>query len=106
MENFSDKQTRKFDVIIVGCSVAGLTLANALSKRKIDYVVLESHNNLPPPLSGNALTLLPNGLRILSQLGVLEDIKAASQSISSHSTWLANGCLLKTVNMMQLPSSR
>ncbi|KAE8359677.1 hypothetical protein BDV27DRAFT_149365 [Aspergillus caelatus] len=106
METFSDKQTQKFDVIIVGCSIAGLTLANALSKRKINYVVLESQKNLPPPLTGNALTLLPNGVRILSQLGLLEDLKAASQSITSHSTWLASGHLLKTVDMIQLPSTR
>ena len=106
MANFSDRQTQKFDVVIVGCSVAGLTLASALSNRNIDYVVLESHKNLPSPLSGNALTLLPNGVRILSQLGVLEDIQAVSQSISSHSTWLANGYLLKTVDMRQLPCTR
>ncbi|BAE66512.1 unnamed protein product [Aspergillus oryzae RIB40] len=106
MENVSDKQTQRFEVIIVGCSVAGLTLANALSKRKINYVVLESRKHLPSPLTGNALTLLPNGMRILSQLGVLDDIKVTSQSISSHSTWLANGYLLKTINMMQLPSTR
>ncbi|KAE8373977.1 hypothetical protein BDV26DRAFT_300685 [Aspergillus bertholletiae] len=106
MENLSAKELERFEVIIIGFSVAGLTLANALSRRKVDYVVLEAQKGLPAPFTGNALTLLPNGARVLSQLGVLEDIEAASQPIRSHSTWLANGYLIKTVDMMQLPSTR
>ncbi|KAK4865357.1 hypothetical protein LT330_009468 [Penicillium expansum] len=39
-----------FKVIIVGGSVAGLTLANALSRYNIDFLVLESRAEVSPPL--------------------------------------------------------
>ncbi|KAL3418739.1 FAD binding domain-containing protein [Phlyctema vagabunda] len=62
-----------FKVIIVGGSVAGLSLANMLEKFDIDYVLLEAYPQIAPQV-GASIGLLPNGLRILDQLGCYERI--------------------------------
>ena len=62
-----------FKVIIVGGSVAGLTLANSLSRRNIDFLVLEARDQIAPPV-GAAIAVLSNGARILDQLGMFDDI--------------------------------
>ncbi|KAB8210377.1 hypothetical protein BDV34DRAFT_220516 [Aspergillus parasiticus] len=106
MRQSSCRQNHTVHVIIIGCSVAGLTLAHALSKRRIDYTILEAHDRLPLPFTGNAFTLLPNGSRILAQLGVWEEIAAASDTIHSHSTFLGNGRLLERIDVGRLLSMR
>ncbi|KAM0607061.1 hypothetical protein ACHAP1_003779, partial [Verticillium nonalfalfae] len=60
-----------FKVIIVGGSVAGLSLANMLEALGIDFILLEAHKIIAPQL-GASIGLLPNGLRILDQLGCYE----------------------------------
>lgn len=62
-----------FKVIIVGGSVAGLSLANMLEKFDIDYVLLEAYPTLAPQV-GASIGLLPNGLRILDQIGCCEPV--------------------------------
>jgi 2-polyprenyl-6-methoxyphenol hydroxylase-like FAD-dependent oxidoreductase len=96
----------RFKAIIVGCSVTGLTLANALSCRQIDYIVLEARGALSLSESGAGLVLLPNGARIFGQLGVMPEIKRASAPIHRHSTWLEDGRLLKILATRMLPSTR
>jgi 2-polyprenyl-6-methoxyphenol hydroxylase-like FAD-dependent oxidoreductase len=58
----------KFRVIIIGGGVAGLTLANALEKAKVDYVLLESKDEFSP-IVGASIAMGANGNRILDQLG-------------------------------------
>ena len=106
MRSSSCRQDHALRVIIIGCSVAGLTLAHALAKRRIDYTILEAHGRLPQPFTGNAFTLLPNGSRILAQLGVWEEIVAASDTIHSHSTFLEDGRLLERIGVERLLSMR
>ncbi|KAL4890998.1 hypothetical protein BDV59DRAFT_209334 [Aspergillus ambiguus] len=65
---------KDFRVIIVGGSIAGLTLAHALRKYKIDYVVLESHGDIAPQV-GASIGFLATGCAVLDQLGVFEDIR-------------------------------
>ncbi|KAF4966825.1 hypothetical protein FSARC_5540 [Fusarium sarcochroum] len=60
-------------VIIVGGSVAGLSLANMLEKVGIRYIVLEAYGEIAPQV-GASIGLQPNGLRILDQLGCAEEI--------------------------------
>lgn len=67
-----------FTVIIVGGSVAGLTLANILERYAIDYLVLEKHSEIAPQL-GASLGLLPHGERILDQLGIFSRVEAISK---------------------------
>ncbi|KAJ5192502.1 hypothetical protein N7449_008644 [Penicillium cf. viridicatum] len=60
---------KHFKVVIVGGSVAGLSLANMLETVNIDYVILEAHEEIAPQV-GASIRLMPNGLRILDQLGL------------------------------------
>lgn len=65
--NVPNAGDRAFKVIIVGAGVSGLTLAHALEKGNIDYVVLEK-GVVAPPWGAN-IAILPNGCRILDQIG-------------------------------------
>lgn len=65
---------RSFKAIIVGGSVAGLTLAHTLSKAGVDYVLLETRDAISPQL-GAGILLMPNGARILDQMGLLDKMK-------------------------------
>jgi hypothetical protein len=60
-----------FKVIIVGGSVAGLTLAHMFEKANINYTILEARDTISPQL-GASIVIMPNGARILDQLGVFE----------------------------------
>lgn len=54
--------------------MAGLTMAHMLSQAKINYILLEARDTLSPQL-GAGIVLMPNGSRILDQLGVLDQMK-------------------------------
>ncbi|KAF4637218.1 hypothetical protein G7Y89_g864 [Cudoniella acicularis] len=62
-----------FTAIIVGGSVAGLTLAHTLSRANINYILLEARDTLSPNL-GAGIVVMPNGARILDQMGIWEPI--------------------------------
>ncbi|KAL1638039.1 hypothetical protein SLS58_009060 [Diplodia intermedia] len=62
-----------FRVAIVGGSIPGLTLALALEKSGIDFVVLEAYPEMAPQV-GASIAVLPNGFRILDQLGCYEHL--------------------------------
>jgi 2-polyprenyl-6-methoxyphenol hydroxylase-like FAD-dependent oxidoreductase len=64
-----------FRVVIVGGGIAGLSLALMLERFEIDYVLLEAHADIAPPY-GASIGLMPNGLRILDQIGCYEAIRA------------------------------
>ncbi|GIC87473.1 FAD-dependent oxidoreductase [Aspergillus udagawae] len=65
-------------VIIVGGSIAGLSLALMLEKNNIDFLVLEGYPSIAPQV-GASIGVLPNGLRILDQLGCSEEILAKAE---------------------------
>lgn len=65
---------REFCAILVGGSVAGLTMAHMLSQAKINYILLEARDTLSPQL-GAGIVLMPNGSRILDQLGLLDEMR-------------------------------
>ncbi|CEL09222.1 hypothetical protein ASPCAL12361 [Aspergillus calidoustus] len=69
-----DTHLRPCHILVAGGGVAGLTLALALEKHNIPYTLLESYPNLIPKV-GAGICLLPNGLRILDQLGCYEDLR-------------------------------
>ena len=61
----------KFKAIIVGGSVAGLTLAHTFDSAGIDYILLEARNTIAPAL-GATIVIQANGARILDQLGIYD----------------------------------
>ncbi|KAL0937491.1 FAD binding domain protein [Colletotrichum truncatum] len=70
----------KHQVIIVGGGITGLTLALMLQHQNVDYVLLEAYDSVTPNV-GASIGLFPNGLRILDQLGLFEDILAKAQPV-------------------------
>lgn len=88
-------QPQPFKVIIVGAGIAGLTLANALQKAPVDieYVILEAYGTIAPQL-GAGIVLLPNGSRILDQLGVYPALARQTQEVGDSGVYDANGTLL------------
>lgn len=88
-------QKDKLRVIIVGGSIAGLTLAHCLHINNIDFVLLEGHEAIGPPL-GAAIVLLPNGARILDQLGIADDLFAIWEPLQTGTTWNADGKVVST----------
>ena len=71
---------QSFDVIIVGAGMGGLILAEALSRKGYRTAILERQPQFMPVPRGEILQ--PNGLRILDQLGLLDEIKAAGPHIN------------------------
>lgn len=59
-------------VIIAGGSVAGLTLANALEKAGVDYLVLEK-GDIAPQL-GASISIFCHISKVFDQLGIRERI--------------------------------
>ncbi|CBF80419.1 hypothetical protein AN8378.2 [Aspergillus nidulans FGSC A4] len=70
----------KFRVIIVGGSVAGLTLAHCLARADIDHIVLEKRAEISPQ-EGAFIGIWLNGGRILDQLGLYDELKSATAPI-------------------------
>jgi 2-polyprenyl-6-methoxyphenol hydroxylase-like FAD-dependent oxidoreductase len=84
-------------IIIVGGSVAALTLAHCLHHSNIDFVVLEARNEIAPQV-GASIVILPNGARILDQLGVFDDIFAMVEPLQNGLTWTGDGRLIVNSN--------
>ncbi|RJE24349.1 FAD binding domain protein [Aspergillus sclerotialis] len=72
----------QFKVIIVGGSVAGLTLAHCLQRAGIEHVVLEKSAELSPQV-GASIGILPNGARILDQLGLYDAVDDVTEPLST-----------------------
>jgi 2-polyprenyl-6-methoxyphenol hydroxylase-like FAD-dependent oxidoreductase len=80
-------------VVIVGGSVAGLTLAHCLHHNNIDFVVLEAGKEIVPQL-GASIVVLPNGARILDQLGIFDEMNVVAEPLKTALTWTGDGKLL------------
>ncbi|CAH0028043.1 unnamed protein product [Clonostachys rhizophaga] len=65
---------KDFKVVIAGGGIAGLALALMLEQFDLDYVVLEGHREIAPAV-GASIGMFPNGMRILDQLGCVEQIE-------------------------------
>ena len=69
-----------FKVIVVGGGPVGLAAAHALWRAGIDFTLLESRSSVVTD-AGSNLVLLPMGLRLLGQLGLLDAINAVSSPL-------------------------
>ncbi|KAF9384440.1 hypothetical protein BGX21_001294, partial [Mortierella sp. AD011] len=63
-------------IIIAGAGLGGLTLAILLEKASIDYEIFERATTLKP--LGSAISLAPNVMPLLEQLGLMEELKGIS----------------------------
>jgi 2-polyprenyl-6-methoxyphenol hydroxylase-like FAD-dependent oxidoreductase len=76
-----------FKVLIVGGSITGLSLALMLQRNGIDFVILEAYPEIAPQV-GASIGLLPNGFRILDQLGCYEDILKVAENVAVDRAYL------------------
>ena len=69
----NQERRRDFRVIIVGASISGLTLANALARAGIEFVVLEKQKDVEIQ-KGASIVIFSNGFVTLDQLGLYEKL--------------------------------
>ncbi|THC96949.1 hypothetical protein EYZ11_003557 [Aspergillus tanneri] len=88
-----------YQVAIIGGGIAGLTTALALERLGIRYILFERHESLAPD-EGASIGLLPNGLRILDQLGLMEEIEKHTTALQRWQHLDGDGALLSEVNAL------
>ena len=86
-----------FRVIISGGGLAGLALANTLQHAGIDYVLLEARAVIAPQV-GASLGMMPNGCRILDQLGCYDEIFNMVEPLQWAANHNSNGDYIGTVS--------
>jgi salicylate hydroxylase len=69
-----------FQVIIVGAGIGGLTLASICRRLSLTYTVLERLPELKP--AGAAISLSPQALSVLDQLGLYGQLRAIAQPLT------------------------
>ncbi|KFG86078.1 putative FAD-dependent monooxygenase [Metarhizium anisopliae] len=84
-----------FRVIIVGCSITGMTLGHCLDRAGIDYVILEKHEDIFAE-PGISIGLMPNGSRILEQLGVYSKVDELYEPITKIYQYMPDGHCIET----------
>ncbi|KAF6789053.1 FAD binding domain-containing protein [Colletotrichum sojae] len=73
---------QRLKIIIVGGSVTGLTLAHSLHKIGADFTILERRSSIAPQ-EGASVGILPNGARVLEQLGVYGAVEQATAPLGA-----------------------
>ncbi|KJZ80337.1 hypothetical protein HIM_00187 [Hirsutella minnesotensis 3608] len=82
MSSFPTDVDTEMKVIIVGGSIAGLSLAHCLEKAKIEYILLEQKDDLCPQ-EGASIGVMPNGGRILEQLGLYDRVEELIEPLTT-----------------------
>ncbi len=70
MENYSKH------IAIIGAGISGLTLGNILKKNNVPCVIFERHQDVSE--YGAGISISPNGLSVLEELNLLQNIKNIS----------------------------
>lgn len=99
------KAKADFRAIIVGGSVAGLTLAHAFERIGVEYVLLERRDSIAPNL-GAGIMICPNGATILDQLGVYDTMGTILSPIRSQTTTISPGKTTPTTDMLGVIAAR
>jgi 2-polyprenyl-6-methoxyphenol hydroxylase-like FAD-dependent oxidoreductase len=98
-------ESRPFRVIIGGGGISGLTLANALEKANIDYVLLEGRDSIAPQV-GASIGIFANGGRILDQLGCYATLEKQTVPLNLYHNRYENGTLIYTSDTVPLTTKR
>lgn len=76
---------KPFKVIIAGGSVAGLTLANALERAGIDFLLLEKRDIAPNV--GQSILVLPCSALVFEQLGINKTLDDVCVPLRTREHW-------------------
>ncbi|KAL8979776.1 MAG: hypothetical protein Q9205_004972, partial [Flavoplaca limonia] len=95
---------KEFKVIVIGAGVTGLTLSHALTKAKIEHVVLERED--VAPAHGSSIGIHANGSRILEQLGCLRAVEKLCIPMKQFVTRLPSGRLLNRSDFFDFIAER
>jgi 2-polyprenyl-6-methoxyphenol hydroxylase-like FAD-dependent oxidoreductase len=87
-------------VLVVGSGIAGAATAIALSRQGIEVKIVE--RDLTFDSNGSGITLMAPALRVLRDLGLLEECLARGYGVSELVTATADGEVLDTVNLPHL----
>ncbi|KAJ5853965.1 hypothetical protein N7534_006508 [Penicillium rubens] len=85
----------EFQVIIVGGSIGGLTLAHCLQRAGIDHIVLEKASN-PAPQIGASVGIAPNGARVLDQLQLYDLVEEQIEPLNTATIHYPDGYSFET----------
>ncbi|KAJ6143847.1 FAD/NAD(P)-binding domain-containing protein [Penicillium samsonianum] len=88
-----------YEVAISGGGIAGVTLALMLEKLKISYILFEGRDTLESD-RGAGIGLQPNGMRILDQLGLVEDIEQATIPLRRWFSYDSEGNMMSDSSVM------
>ena len=88
-----------YEVVIAGGGIAGVTLALIFEKLNITYVLLEGRDTLESD-RGAGIGLQPNGMRILDQLGLVDEIEEATVPLRKWFSYDGEGNLMSTSSAM------
>ncbi|KAG9068152.1 hypothetical protein KI688_011747 [Linnemannia hyalina] len=80
IHTFGPREKSPCKVLIVGAGVGGLMLALCLERAGIDYILLERTQQLPVPKT--TIQLGPNTLRVIEQLGLLDEVMQFAKPVS------------------------
>lgn len=87
-----------FKVIIVGGGPNGITVAHTLERAGIEFVVLESRENVVDDV-GASLVLSPGTLRVFHQLGLLNQLLDIGSTILINKGFTGDGHVFKQTSI-------
>lgn len=87
-----------FKVIIVGGGPNGITAAHTLERAGIDFVVLESRENVVDDV-GASLVLSPGTLRVFHQLGLLNQLLEIGSTLLHNKGFTTDGHVFKQTSI-------
>ncbi|KAK0736136.1 hypothetical protein B0T21DRAFT_175680 [Apiosordaria backusii] len=88
-------------VIIVGGGPVGLTAAHAFSQLGIDFTLLERRDTIAEDV-GASIVLWPHGMRIMAQLGLLDQLLSIGTELLSGAYQTKNGKIFLKTKSPQL----
>ena len=97
--DWSFKAKRPFKVIVVGAGIGGLAAALGLEKAGHQVLILERAHEIAEV--GAGIQVAPNAARILSRLGLLDEVMQKANVLESNSLRrYANNAELRTAPLM------
>ncbi|MFQ5580956.1 MAG: FAD-dependent oxidoreductase [Nitrospiria bacterium] len=94
--------SKKFDLLVVGAGMGGLVLALLMARKGLRVAVLD-RDAYPVPLPRGEI-LQPNGLKILAQLGLLQDLQKTDVHLNKQVHFQTiSGAHLCTIDYARLP---